>query len=60
MKMFFKPLDFLIYLLTLVAEICAVLLVCFNFHEGKINEAIFWIICGIFCELMQIKLKIDS
>ena len=60
MKMFFKVLDFLIYLLTLVAEICAILTAYFDFHEGKINEAIFWIICGVFCELMQIKLKISS
>ena len=60
MKKFFKVLDFLIYISALVAEICAILIAYFDFYEGKINEAIFWIICGIFCELMQIKLKINS
>ena len=60
METFFKVLDLLIYILTLVAEICVILVAYFDFYEGKINEAMFWIICGVFCELMQIKLKINS
>lgn len=53
-------LDFLINILAVVGTIISILLAYSGFYGGKINEAIFWIICGVLCELMQIKLKIDS